>query len=316
MTSWQSYVLSFFLRRNMKRREPLLTDEESEVVARARKIMNDPKFIPKNLPAQVSLTEISETDFRGESVEWRGVEPERAIIYFHGGGYIGGSPKTYRLTTVALAKAAKAKVFVVDYRLAPEYRFPAAVEDGLSAYKYVLSKTAPRQKIAFVGDSAGGGLLLATMLAAREENLPMPSAAVCYSPLTDLAATGASLDTNSRRCAMFYGNSIRRAAPVYVGEANPKNPLASPIYGDLRGLPPLQIYVSTNEVLLDDSVRLAEKAQRDGVTVDLQIWKNLPHVWAIFVAQLPEARRAMQMTAEFIRRAANVSPKESARPSV
>jgi acetyl esterase/lipase len=127
--------------------------------------------------------------------------------------------------------------------------------------------------------------------------------AVCYSPFADLATTGASLDTNNHRCVMFYGNSIRRTATVYLGSADPKNPLASPLYSDFRGFPPLQIFASTSEVLLDDSIRLAEKAGADGVTVDLQIWRNLPHVWAIFAKQLPEARRALHMTADFIERA-------------
>jgi acetyl esterase/lipase len=181
----------------------------------------------------------------------------------------------------------------------------------LAAYKYVLAKAEPH-KIAFVGDSAGGGLLLATMLAARVENLTLPEAAVCYSPLADLAASGASLDKNNRRCAMFYGNSIRRVAPVYLGEANPRNPLASPIYADFRGFPPLQIFVSTTEVLLDDSIRLAEKARISGVTVDLQVWRNLPHVWAIFADRLPEARRALRMTADFIERASTVSVNKNA----
>jgi acetyl esterase/lipase len=299
MKSWQSYVFSYFLRRNMKRREPLLSDEEGKFVAGARKILNSEKFVPKKLPDEVSITEIKENDFRGDLIEWQNVEPKRTIIYFHGGGYIAGSPRVYRQTTLALAKIAQAKVFAVDYRLAPEHRFPAAVEDGLAAYKFVLQR-AGKHKIAFVGDSAGGGLLLATMLAAREENLPLPSAAVCYSPFTDLAATGESLDKNNRRCAMFYGNSIRRTASVYLGDANPKNPLASPLHADFRDFPPLQIFVSSSEVLLDDSVRLAEKAVACGVNVDLQIWRNLPHVWAIFANQLPEARRALQITADFI----------------
>ncbi|HKP72939.1 MAG TPA: alpha/beta hydrolase, partial [Pyrinomonadaceae bacterium] len=211
--------------------------------------------------------------------------------------------ETYRRTTFALARATNARVFAVEYRLAPEHLFPRAVDDGLAAYKHVLAEGVSADDIAFVGDSAGGGLLLATMLAAREEKLSLPAAGVCYSPFTDLAATGESLDVNNRRCAMFYGDSLRRVARVYLGSADPRHHLASPLYADFTGLPPLQIFVSTTETLLDDSLRLAKYAKRDGVRVDLQVRKGLPHVWPIFAGRLPEAREALQLTARFIEEA-------------
>jgi acetyl esterase/lipase len=298
MLSLQSRILTLMLRWRFKRRP---SPDDAEFVRAARLLMNDPRLVPQDVPPGISLEAVGRPGVRGEWVA--PTDPRATIIYFHGGGYIGGSVETYRRTTFALARAARSRVFAVEYRLAPEHRFPCAVEDGLAAYRYVLEEGSDGGEVAFVGDSAGGGLLLATMLAAREEGLRLPSAAVCYSPLTDLAATGGSLDANDRRCAMFYGDTLRRTAPLYLGAADARDPLASPLYANLAGLPPLQIFVSSSETLLDDALRLAEKAKADGVAVDLQVWKNLPHVWPIFARQLPEARRALQLTADFIGRA-------------
>jgi acetyl esterase/lipase len=309
MVSLQSRILSFLLRWQFKRRP---ASDDAEFVRVARRLMTDPRRIPRHTPSDILLTEVEREDVRGEWVV-PATEPATTIVYFHGGGYISGSVETYRRTTFALARAARARVFVVDYRLAPEHRFPCAVEDGLAAYRYVLEqKESSADRIAFVGDSAGGGLLVATILAAREEKLDLPAAAVCYSPFTDLATTGNSLDANNRRCVMFYGDSLRRVAPLYLGSADPQNPLASPLYADLSGLPPLQIFVSSSETLLDDSLRLAEKAKRDGVSVELHVRRNLPHVWPIFVETLPEAREALQLTARFIESAIVNSPHEAA----
>lgn len=300
MNSWQSHLISLMLRWRVKHRP---STDENEFVRGARRLFSSPKLVPQITPPDVSLDEVSTKNVRGEWIVPTNDNPKNAIIYFHGGGYISGSVKTYRATTFALARIARTRVFAVEYRLAPEYRFPCAVEDGLAAYKYVLEQCAAKN-IGFVGDSAGGGLLLATMLAAREANLPLPRAGICYSPFTDLATTGASLVSNNQRCAMFYGDSLRIVAPIYLGAADARNPLASPLYADLRGLPPLQIFASSSETLLDDSLRLAEKATAAGVSVDLQVWKNLPHVWAIFAERLPEARRTLRMTADFFESAA------------
>lgn len=301
MVSLQSRLLSLLLRWRFKHRP---AQDEAEFVRVARSLINDPRRIPKGTPPDILLKGVEQEGVRGEWVEPANSKTETAIIYFHGGGYIGGSVETYRRTTFALARAGKARVFAVEYRLAPEHRFPCAVEDGLAAYRYVLAEQqGSADRIAFVGDSAGGGLLLATMLAAREEKIALPAAGVCYSPFTDLAATGGSLDSNNRRCAMFYGDTLRNVARIYLGSAEALNVLASPLYADLTGLPPLQIFASTSETLLDDSLRLAEKAKSDGVVVDMQIWGNLPHVWPIFSDQLPEARKALQLTSRFIENA-------------
>ncbi len=298
MVSLQSRLLSLLLRWRFKHRP---AQDEVEFVRAARALMNDTRRIPKSTPPDILLTEVERGGVRGEWVEPATSKSATTIIYFHGGGYIGGSVKTYRRTTFALSRAANARVFAVEYRLAPEHRFPCAVEDGLAAYRYVLEEEeGSAEKIVFVGDSAGGGLLLATMLAAREERIALPAAGVCYSPFTDMAVTGGSLDANNRRCVMFYGDTLRHVAQIYLGSAEALNVLASPLYADLTGLPPLQIFASTTETLLDDSLRLAEKAKSDGVVVDMQVWENLPHVWPIFAGQLPEARKALQLTSRFI----------------
>lgn len=303
MPSLQSNLFSLYLRWRFKLRP---VGDEGELVRVARGLMNNPLRIPWRTPRDITWRKAGPEGVPGEWVEPAGASDEKTIIYYHGGGYIGGTVETYRHVTFRLARATRARVFVPDYRLAPEDRFPRAVEDGLAAYRYVSADGS--KPVAFVGDSAGGGLLLATMLKAREKNLALPFAGVCYSPYTDLATTGRTLDTNERSCVMFYGDTLRRAAPIYLGGADPRDPLASPLYADFKGLPPLQIFVSSSETLLDDSLRLAERAERQGVCVCLQVRKNLPHAWPIFPELLPEARMTLRMTADFIERALRGDP--------
>jgi acetyl esterase/lipase len=299
MTSIRSYLLSLYLKKHIKR---LPVDDEVRQVRGMRAAMGSKKLIPKKLPNEVKINEFKSDGISGEWVEWSGAEANKILVYFHGGGYVSGSPQTYRRLTSQIARMTKARILVVDYRLAPENRFPAAVEDGLKTYRYALEQVKDSRNITIAGDSAGGGLAVATLLAAREAGLPMPKAAVCFSPYVDLAATGASLVTNDKSCAMFHGESVRLGTRIYLGAADPRNPLASPIYADLRGLPPLQIFVSTSEIFYDDGVRLAEKAKSDGVEVDLQIWKNQPHVW-IYFTFLPESKKALRLSAKFIENA-------------
>jgi acetyl esterase/lipase len=200
-----------------------------------------------------------------------------------------------------LSRAANARVFALDYRLAPEHRFPAAVEDAVAGYRWLLDQGVDPQEIVIGGDSAGGGLAIATLVALRDAGERLPRAAFILSPWTDLAVTGRSLDANDERDPMFYGDAIRKMAPVYVGDASPRDPLVSPIYADLSNLPPLLIYVSDTEVLLDDSTRLAERARQCGLKVDLRVESDLPHVWPIFVAfKLPESFQALGEIARFI----------------
>lgn len=291
MPSWQSYLVHPFLRFFVKRR---LAGAASPRAARA--VLGNP------MPA---LPGARFTDDRlgGIQGEWTHGQtpPEATLLYLHGGGYFTCSPRTHRSITSAFALRGFA-VFTPDYRLAPEHPFPAAVEDGLAAYRALLAQT-PAARLVIAGDSAGGGLALAVLLAARAENLALPACIVLFSPWTDLACTGASLHTNTKRDSMLYAPRITEAAAVYLAGANPQNPLASPLYGDLTGLPPMLIQVSEMEILLDDSTRLATNARAAGVEVSLTIWRNLPHVWQVSQILLPEARKALDEAAIFAKSA-------------
>ena len=225
------------------------------------------------------------------------------VLYLHGGGFIACSPETHRSLVGSIVRRIGGDAWVPAYRLAPEHPFPTALDDATAAYRYLLDEVGvDPARLVVAGDSAGGGLVLSLMLAARDAGWPMPAAIVTFCPWTDLAATGASLDENSERCSMFAGDTIRRATGFYVGNADPYSPLVSPVYGDFRGLPPLLVHASTDEVLRDDAVRVAHRARDAGVTVELQLWRRVPHVWQFFAAVLPEAEQSLTRAAAFIAR--------------
>jgi acetyl esterase/lipase len=188
----------------------------------------------------------------------------------------------------------------VNYRLAPEHPFPAAVEDAAKAYRWLLRRH-PQAGIVLAGDSAGAGLAVATAVGVRDSGLEPPKAIVGFSPYSDLAVTGASVEGNAKSCAMFTPRGIREAATLYLAGADPHDPRASPLYADLAGLPPMLLFVSRHEALRDDTLRLAERASAAGVTVELVVRDRLPHVWPIFVTLLPEARDAFATVAAFAR---------------
>lgn len=298
MPSFASQVFAGFVRLYFKRR-PLPDELASVRLARAK--FNPPQFLKPPLPEGVRVTPVHEPPVHGEWVEWPARAASDTIYYLHGGGYIGCSPATHRPFSVVLAKAVPARIFMLDYRLAPEHRFPAPVEDAVAGYRWLLAQGIAPQKLILGGDSAGGGLTIATLVALRDAGLPLPKAAFALSPWTDLACTGASLTSNEATDAMFYAEGIRQAAKVYLGGAPATTPLASPLYADLRGLPPLRLYVSTSEVLRDDTLRLAERAQAQGVTVELEIQPDLIHVWPLFPRYVPEARASITKLANFIR---------------
>lgn len=240
----------------------------------------------------------------GERVVWPAAGAAAPVLlYLHGGGFIGCSPETHRSLVGSLVRRTAGEAWVPRYRLAPEYPYPAALDDALNAYRHLLEvqRVAP-SRLVVAGDSAGGGLALSLVLSLRAAGLPQPAAVVTFSPWTDLAVTGASADENSERCSMFAGETIRRAAAFYLGNADPRDPLVSPVYGTYEGFPPLLVHASTDEVLRDDAVRVAERARADGVTVEHRLWRRVPHVWQFFPAVLPEARESLALTAQFIGR--------------
>jgi monoterpene epsilon-lactone hydrolase len=267
---------------------------------------------PYRVPPTVQIAPAHLGGVLGERLE--GPTPgDIVLLYLHGGGYFGCSAETHRPITAYYALHGF-RVFAPDYRLAPENRFPAAVDDAVAFYRALLSAGHPSQHIVVAGESAGGGLTLSLMLALRAAGDPLPAAAAAFSPWTDLAATGDSIRTNSDRCAMFNGIDVAASARYYLGDADPRNPLASPLYADLAGLPPLLIHVGGNEVLRDDSTRLAERARAAGVSVDLKIWPVVPHAWQLAPHLIPEARQSLQESADFFR--AHVAPTESNKEAV
>jgi acetyl esterase/lipase len=282
MPSWQAKLLDPMLRLQVKRKLGAARD-----AAAVRKAFG--ATLPAPRGAKYSADVVG--GIVGEWVEAGGV-PAGTMLYLHGGGYMACSPKTHRPITAAYANRG-IKIFAPDYRLAPENPFPAAVDDALAAYKGLLDQGVAPSSLAVGGDSAGGGLALALLLAAKAAGLPMPSSAVVFSPWTDLAATGATIKTNLKRDPMLHGKTLPDGASFYLNGADPKNPLASPLYGDLAGLPPIFIAVGEAEILRDDSTRFSAHATSAGVAVSLKIWEGMPHVWQMFQFILPEARAAM-----------------------
>lgn len=227
---------------------------------------------------------------------------ERVVLYVHGGGYIACSPSTHRPLTARLAREWAAAVVVPDYRLAPEAPFPAGRDDVIDAWRWMLERYSLQpEQVVFAGDSAGGGLALAAALHCETAGLPRPAAIVAFSPWTDLACTGASVTANTDRCAMFLPTQLHAAAGEYAGNAATDDPQMSPLYADLASLPPLCLHASTDELLRDDTVRLAERALAAGADVSWRLWAGVPHVWQFLAGFLPEARESLDVAAYFVR---------------
>ncbi|MCW5773805.1 MAG: alpha/beta hydrolase [Rhodospirillaceae bacterium] len=226
-----------------------------------------------------------------------------AILYFHGGGFQLGSVDSHRLLIEALAAAARCRVMAIDYRLAPEHRFPAPIEDTLSAYRWLESSGYAPDRIALAGDSAGGGLALSLLLALKARDAALPAAAALMSPWTDMEASGESYASRADADPIHQRPMIQALARSYLGRTgNPSDPLASPLLGDLAGLPPLLIQVGDRETVLDDSRRLAARAHAAGVEATLDVWDGMIHVFQLYTAELAEAREAIGRLGAFLRR--------------
>jgi monoterpene epsilon-lactone hydrolase len=238
----------------------------------------------------------------GVSVEWIAAPgaDSGVMMYLHGGAYALGSINTARELAARLARATNTRALAVDYRLAPEHPYPAAVEDALTVYRWLLKEVAP-SRIVIAGDSAGGGLTLATLMALRDAGEPLPAGAVCLSPWTDLALTGDSIESRATADPILDSDSLAMYARYYAGERELSAPLLSPLYADFRGLPPLLIQVGTEEILLDDAVRCAKSAREAEVDVTLEIWDEMFHVFQT-LPFLRESKRAAEHIAEFVSR--------------
>jgi acetyl esterase/lipase len=247
---------------------------------------------------------LERVDAGGVPAEWTdppGAAGERAILYVHGGGYVIGSIASHRHLVAALARAAGARALSLDYRLGPEHPFPAAVDDALAGYRFLLASGFAPGKIAIAGDSAGGGLTVATLVSIREVGLPQPACGFCISPWVDLEGLGASMATKAAVDPMVQKEGLAGMAEGYLAGASPRTPLAAPLHADLRGIAPLLIHVGSAETLLDDSTRLAAAAAAADVDVRLESWPGMIHVWHFFHPMLGEGREAIASAGAYIR---------------
>lgn len=238
----------------------------------------------------------------GEWIDAPGARPDRVLLYLHGGGYISGSPHSHRGLIGELGRAAGMRVLAADYRLAPEHPFPAALDDAVAAYEWLLAQGHAPQHLALGGDSAGGGLTVATLLKIRERGLPQPAAAVLLSPWVDLEAAGETMRTHAHLDPMLLPDLIARTARHYVGAAGDvRHPMISPIHADLSGLAPMLVQVGSREILLDDARRIVNGIETAGGRAELEVWDHMIHVFQLF-RFLPEARRAVARLGGFLRR--------------
>lgn len=259
-------------------------------IAAMRKMLDRSPAYPQ--PADITFTEV---DAGGVPAEWvipDSAEPGRAIVYCHGGGYATGSPAGFRGLTTHLARSSRSRVLAIDYRLAPEHPYPAALDDALAAYRYAVADHSPAN-VAVAGDSSGGGLVLSALIALRDAGDPLPAAAACLCPWTDLMMSGRSIEGNAETDVMVRAESLAMFADAYLGSTNRMTPTVSPLFADPSGLPPLLLEVGATEILVDDTMRFAVKADAAGVHVTLVIHDDGFHVWHSFADMVPEAKDAI-----------------------
>ena len=258
------------------------------------------------MPDNTALTPVDAGGVPGEWVVAAGADPNRRILHFHGGGYVIGNIDSHRDMTAAFSHASGCAALIVDYRLAPEHPFPAAIDDGLASYRWLRANgpdgPAPASATYIVGDSAGGGLALATMTAARDAGHTLPNAAALISAWTDLTLSGESMTTRKAADPRVTKEILEAWAPLYVGEHDRRTPLASPLFADLRGLPPLLMQVGDAEIILDDTTRTAARAREAGVEVTEEVWPEMFHVWHHQWAAIPEAQEAVNRLGSFLKK--------------
>lgn len=294
MASWQAAILQTALRWLVKHRTTIPIDP---VKVRRR-------IHARRLPAALlaRITPLNVNGIGGDRVSLSGLDAESSnlgVLYLHGGGYFFCSPQTHRPMTLGLAAHLRAPLFVPQYRLAPEAPYPAALDDAFEVYRHLQARE-PQRRWLIAGDSAGGGLSLALAVRIRDAGLPAPLALLLYSPWTDLSCSGDSLRRNDHSCSIFTAAGVRDGARFYRAQYPADHPGISPLFADLRGLPPMLIFAAKEEALLDDSTRLVERARAVGVEVMYECVSGVPHVWPIFQRVLPEGRDTMRHTAAFV----------------
>jgi epsilon-lactone hydrolase len=286
-------LVNLALRHVVKRRLSSIDPVDASAARAARARVDR---LARLVPARPCGVEVEAVDAGGVPAEWvipPRDRPGRGVLFLHGGAYVIGSARLYRELTARLARACGARVLVPDYRLAPEHPFPAALEDALTVWEWLLAGEQSADRMLLAGDSAGGGLALATLLELRDAGRALPAAAALLAPWTDLTASGSSVKENEARDPYLPARLLRPVAELYLAGADPRDPRASPLFGDLRGLPPLLLVASPDEILRDDTVRLAAAARSRGVEVTVELWPRMPHVFPLFARLVPEGRRAI-----------------------
>ena len=289
-------------------RETIAKRVRSDDIAQRRRDI-DARGLAYRLPADIKAEPVAANGVRSEWTSSPDADPSRVVLYFHGGGYVIGSLDSHRHMVAEVGRAARARTLAIDYRLAPEHPFPAAVDDAIDAYRFLLLRGVQPSGITVAGDSAGGGLVVAAMVAIREAGLPQPACGWSISPWVDMEAIGGSMTSKAATDPTVQQAGILDMAKLYMKDANPRSPLAAPIYADLRGLAPLLIQVGAAETLLDDAIRLAQVAGAADVAVDLQVWPEMIHVWHIYYPELAAGRRAIAAGGEFAKAMTSRGPR-------
>jgi epsilon-lactone hydrolase len=251
---------------------------------------------------------VEKVSANGVAAEWTsapGTDTSRAVLYLHGGGYVIGSLDSHRHVTSEIARDFGARTLALHYRLSPEQPFPAPIEDAVAGYRYLLAQGVEPRSIALAGDSAGGGLVVAALVAIRDAGLAQPSCGWCISPWVDLEGIGGSMTGKANDDPIVQKEPLLEMSALYLNGAHPRSPLAAPIYADLRDIAPLYIQVGAAETLLDDAVRLAAVAGAANVPVTLEVWPEMVHVWHLFHPRLAAGRRAITAGARHVREATN-----------
>jgi acetyl esterase/lipase len=274
-------------------------DRNATLQSQRADLESSARFLP--MPRSVAVQRI---DIGRAPAEWLrppGTPEHRAVLYLHGGGHAMGSAATHRALAARIAVAARTPALLPELHLAPEHPFPAALDDGMAAYRWLIENGASPHGIVIAGDSSGGGLAIALSLSLRDASVPLPAAIVCLSPWTDLALTGESIRSRADVDPLCSLAESTLHAARYVGTHDPRTPLISPLYADLHGLPPTLTQVGDREILLSDSLRLTDRARAAGVDAELEVWDGMWHVWHLLAAYVPEGRQAIDRIGAFIR---------------
>lgn len=298
--SWQSQLANLALRATVKRMASNQSGEDFEIPTANIEIPRTSieRFIPR-LAGDVLVERMELDNAFAEVMSIKGNSATRTVLFFPGGGFMMAPTQAHRLMAARLARSAMARVILVHYRLAPEHRFPAGLDDCVEAYRYLVNSGTPAESMAIIGDSAGGGMALSALLRIRDEGMPLPAAGVLLSPVTDLSYSGLSRKENSWSDPSLTNDENNLMAEIYLGETSKNDPSASPLFADLSDLPPILIQVGSVEVLLDDALRVAAKIRSQGGECECEVWHDMPHDWMLF-GMLPEARKALRRIVEFI----------------